>query len=142
MQKFATNTYKILTAGGKNRKIDFQCLQIKYCSGDSALITQVWTNLISNAVKFTGKTDKALIQISSEEKESEIIYCISDNGVGFDMKYADKLFVVFQRLHRIEEFEGTGVGLAIVKRIINRHGGRIWAEAEVNVGAKFFFTIP
>lgn len=109
---------------------------------DHAMMKQVWINLLTNAIKFTGKISNPEINIKCKEKQSEYIFSIEDNGIGFDMKYADRLFGVFQRFHSAKEFEGTGVGLAIVQRIVQRHGGRVWAEAEENNGAKFFFTIP
>ncbi|MCW3102188.1 MAG: domain S-box [Bacteroidetes bacterium] len=109
---------------------------------DYALINQVFINLISNAIKYSGKKEKPVVEISSEIKNNEVIYCIRDNGAGFDMKYGHKLFGVFQRLHSHDEFEGTGVGLAIVQRIINKHGGRTWAEGKVDEGAAFYFSLP
>jgi signal transduction histidine kinase len=110
---------------------------------DPRLLYQVWANLISNAVKYSATRGAAArIEIMGEASEGVNRYSVRDNGVGFDMKYADKLFGVFQRLHTREEFEGTGVGLAIVQRIINRHGGRVWAEAELNRGATFTFELP
>jgi light-regulated signal transduction histidine kinase (bacteriophytochrome) len=111
-------------------------------SGDSALLKQVWVNLISNAIKYSRLKSDSEIDIGSTEKGNEIIYYIKDNGVGFDMQYYDKLFGVFQRLHGEDEFEGTGVGLAIVQKIIGHHGGRVWAEAKVNEGATFYFSLP
>lgn len=110
--------------------------------GDYSLFHHVMFNLISNAIKYSSKKEHPLIEISSEEKNSEIIFSVKDNGVGFDMRYAHKLFGVFQRLHKTKDFEGTGVGLAIVQRIINKHGGKIWVEAELDKGATFYFTIP
>jgi light-regulated signal transduction histidine kinase (bacteriophytochrome) len=111
--------------------------------GTRAMIRQVWTNLIGNAIKFTRKRVLGVIQIGTKTDESGgIIYFIRDNGAGFDMRHAEKLFGVFQRLHAQPEFEGTGVGLALVKRIIERHGGRVWAESAVDQGAQFFFTLP
>lgn len=115
-------------------------LEPAYC--DSSLIRQVWINLISNAIKYSGGKDNPGIEIDSVKSGNEIIYSIKDNGVGFDMQYADKLFGVFQRLHKTTEFEGTGVGLALVHRIITRHGGRVWAEAAVDKGATFYFSLP
>jgi light-regulated signal transduction histidine kinase (bacteriophytochrome) len=110
--------------------------------GDATFIHQVWYNLLSNALKYTRYREKREVIIDSYLQNEEIMYCVNDNGVGFDMKYVDRLFGVFHRLHGIEEFEGTGVGLAIVKRIIQRHGGRVWAEGKVDQGARFYFTLP
>ena len=112
------------------------------CVCDAALIKQVWMNLLSNAVKFTRQREEARIEIDFELREGEVVYIVRDNGTGFDMKYADKLFGVFQRLHRAEEFEGTGVGLAIVHRIVTRHGGRVWAESVPGEGSTFYFSLP
>jgi light-regulated signal transduction histidine kinase (bacteriophytochrome) len=109
---------------------------------DGAMLRQVWVNLISNALKFSSRQDKPLIKIGAQENGNAITYHIKDNGVGFDMKYYNKLFGVFQRLHSSADFEGTGVGLALSHRIINRHGGQIWAESAPNVGTTFYFTIP
>lgn len=108
---------------------------------DPSLMRQVWVNLISNAVKYSRKNNEPKIEIGSVNKEGKIVYFIKDNGVGFDMRYSHKLFGVFQRLHKLSEFEGTGVGLALVHRIIAKHGGTIWAEASINNGASFFFTV-
>lgn len=109
--------------------------------GDASLLKQVWINLISNALKYTSKLKDAQVNISSEVKNGQVTYSIRDNGAGFDMKYYDKLFGVFQRLHNEDEFEGTGVGLAIVHRIITRHSGSIWAESKPNEGATFHFSL-
>ena len=108
---------------------------------DHAMLTQVWTNLISNALKYSAKKEDSRIEIGYNEGR-ELVFYVKDNGAGFDMEYAHKLFGVFQRLHTIEEFEGTGVGLSIVKRIITKHGGRVWAEGKVDEGATFYFTLP
>jgi light-regulated signal transduction histidine kinase (bacteriophytochrome) len=110
--------------------------------GDATFIRQVWYNLLSNAFKYTHYREKREVKINSYLCDGEIVYCVHDNGVGFDMQYVDRLFGVFHRLHEIEEFEGTGVGLAIVKRIIQRHGGRVWAEGKADHGARFYFTLP
>lgn len=108
---------------------------------DSSLFSQVWINLISNAIKYSANKETPVVEIGSDTKKNEIIFYIKDNGAGFDMKYADKLFGVFQRLHGTE-FPGTGVGLALVKRIVDKHGGRIWADAKENEGATFYFSLP
>jgi PAS domain S-box-containing protein len=110
--------------------------------GDRGLLRQVWTNLISNAIKYSSKTARPRIEVHGQQCASENLYSVRDNGVGFDMKYAEKLFGVFQRLHRTDEFSGTGVGLAIVHRVVTRHGGRVWAEGEINGGAVFSFALP
>jgi len=124
-----------------SHRIEFTCGRLDNCYGDSALIRQVWINLISNAVKYSKTREIQQIKIGSFEKDNEIIYWIKDNGVGFDMQYAWKLFEVFQRLHSGCEFEGSGIGLALVQRIIEKHGGKVWAEGKVNAGATFYFSI-
>lgn len=111
------------------------------CYGDSALLRQVWHNLLSNAVKFTCKIDARRIEVFSEIRADEVVYVVRDNGVGFDMHHAHKLFGVFQRLHKAEDFAGTGVGLALSQRIVERHGGRIWAESDPGVSTSFRFTV-
>jgi signal transduction histidine kinase len=112
------------------------------CHGEPALLNQVFVNLVSNAVKFTAKVPAPAITIGATTADGETVYYVRDNGVGFDNRHADKLFGVFQRLHRADEFEGTGVGLAIVHRVVTRHGGRVWAEGTLNGGASFYFTLP
>jgi len=110
--------------------------------GDRALLRQVWANLLSNALKYSSKRQGAAVEVSGSDDGREAVYCVSDNGAGFDMRYYDKLFGVFERLHGQHEFPGTGVGLAIVQRIVARHGGRVWAEGKVNEGARFYFSLP
>jgi two-component system sensor kinase len=110
--------------------------------GDRAMMKQVFINLLSNAVKYSRGKDPAVIEVGSRVEEQETLYYVKDNGVGFSMAYVQKLFGVFQRLHSPKQFEGTGVGLALVQRIVNRHGGRIWAEGKVDEGATFTFALP
>jgi PAS domain S-box-containing protein len=124
----------------QGRTVDVRLGELPVCLGDAALLKQVWLNLISNAFKYTRKQERAVIEIGSNGRHPTI-YQVCDNGTGFDMQYAPKLFGVFQRLHRMEDYEGTGVGLAMVQRIVQRHGGRVWAEAEVDRGARFYFTV-
>jgi light-regulated signal transduction histidine kinase (bacteriophytochrome) len=126
----------------RDRTIQWKVAALPRVQGDAAMLRQVFANLLGNAVKYSRRSDPAVIEIGcdGQEEGSTVIY-VRDNGAGFDMKYADKLFGVFQRLHRADEFEGTGIGLATVRRIISRHGGRTWAEGSVNAGATFYFTL-
>lgn len=123
-------------------KVQLDAHPLQPCYADPALLSQVFINLISNAVKYSAKNESPKVEMGSYEEEDECVYYVKDNGVGFNMDYTHKLFGVFQRLHSNEEFEGTGVGLAIVQRIIVKHGGRVWAEGKINEGATFYFTIP
>jgi PAS domain S-box-containing protein len=123
------------------RDVEWHIGQLPYVDCDPGLMKQVYANLIGNALKYSRPRKPAIIEIGQISENSKAIFFVKDNGVGFNMKYADKLFGVFQRLHRSEDFEGTGVGLATVQRIIHKHGGRIWAEAEIDKGASFFFTL-
>ncbi len=126
----------------KERTLEFQITEILPAYGDPALVRQVLFNLISNAVKFTKNRRTGIIKISSYPEAGRIVYCIRDNGAGFSMEYYNKLFGVFQRLHSNAEFEGTGIGLAIVQHIVKRHGGKVWAQGELDKGAAFYFTLP
>ncbi|MEO7913413.1 MAG: PAS domain S-box protein [Roseiflexaceae bacterium] len=130
-----------LHAEQSGRQIDIQIGDLPAVAGDPALLKQVWINLLANALKYTRRRDPAVITIGYQTQGNQLIYVVKDNGVGFDMRYINKLFGVFQRMHRAEDYEGTGVGLAIVQRIIHRHGGRVWAEAVVDSGATFYFTL-
>jgi light-regulated signal transduction histidine kinase (bacteriophytochrome) len=120
----------------------FTIAEIPHIRGDRELLRQVWINLLANAVKYSSKRTDPQIEVWSKSEPESVVFHVRDNGVGFDMKYADKLFGVFQRLHRSTEFPGTGVGLAIVKRVILRHGGDIWADAKLGAGATFSFRLP
>lgn len=125
----------------EGRQIELIVGDLPPCDADPQLLRQVYLNLLSNALKYTRKCDTARIEVGTVDQDGRSVYYVKDNGAGFDMRYMDKLFGVFQRLHDKQEFEGTGVGLAIVQNIITRHGGSIWAEAEINKGATFFFTL-
>jgi signal transduction histidine kinase len=142
MNQVVEEAKNMLSQDINGRKIDWACDELPKVTGDHNLLRQVFINLLSNAVKFTRKGKSAKIEITYDQTRKEHIFSIRDNGVGFDMKYAQKLFGVFQRLHSSTDFEGTGIGLANVRRIILKHGGRTWAEAEVDKGAAFYFSIP
>jgi PAS domain S-box-containing protein len=142
MKSLAYSTYGELTRESDRERIDFRIGKLPPAEGDPALLHQVWVNLISNAIKFSSRVERAVIEVGTKKREQDIVYYVRDNGAGFDIQYVDKLFGVFQRLHSDDEFEGTGVGLAIVQRIIQRHGGRVWAEGEVGQGATFYFALP
>ncbi len=126
----------------EDRNIEWQVHPLPIVVADAAFIHMALRNLVSNAIKYSRKREHAIIEIGAEERSEEIIVYVRDNGVGFNMQYANKLFGVFQRLHRMEEFEGTGIGLASVRRIIERHDGQVWANGEINQGATFFFSLP
>ena len=125
----------------KGRNIEFTVEDIPQAKGDRSMITQVIINLVSNALKYTKPKEKTIIHVDYEKKNDENIYSIKDNGVGFDERHKSKLFEVFQRLHNDRDFTGTGIGLAIVKRVISKHGGKVWGESVLNKGAAFYFTL-
>ncbi len=142
-QELVKDTRNKLEAETAGRNVVWKQDDLPVVEGDMAMFRQVWVNLISNAVKYTRPRDPAEIEIGCKENaKHEAVFFVRDNGVGFDMKHAQKLFGVFQRMHRADEFEGTGIGLAIVKRIIMRHGGQVWVEAKPNEGATFYFSLP
>jgi light-regulated signal transduction histidine kinase (bacteriophytochrome) len=125
-----------------DQRIEVDLGDLHQCEADDVLFRQIWTNLLSNAAKYSQPRPITRISIGSTRQGDEITYFCRDNGVGFEMRYAEKLFKVFQRLHREEDFEGSGIGLSTVQRIVQRHGGRVWAEAEPDRGATFFFALP
>ncbi len=142
MKSMVNSVYQEDNTPEMRERIDFVTGDLPEAPGDPVMIKQVWSNLISNAIKYSAENGRALIQVSATTEKDKAVYSIKDNGTGFDMKYVDKIFGVFQRLHKAADYEGTGVGLAIVKRIINRHGGAVWAESEINNGATFYFSLP
>ena len=142
MRKTLESTWEELQEAHPHRRMPLKVGDFPPGWGDPSLIRQVLVNLLSNAVKFTRGREEALVEAGTCTKDGSTAYYIRDNGAGFDMRYADKLFNVFQRLHSADEFEGTGVGLAIVQRIVKRHGGRVWADGEVDRGARFCFSLP
>jgi signal transduction histidine kinase/HAMP domain-containing protein len=142
MDKLVRTVFDEIKATTPERKIQFNVKLLPSASGDAGMIRQVFINLLTNAIKFTRLKETPIIEVGGYVEDSENVYYVRDNGVGFDMRYKDKLFGAFQRLHDGETFEGTGIGLAIVQRIISRHYGRLWAEGKVNEGATFYFTLP
>jgi len=133
-----------LRAGCGGRSIEFAVGRLGSAMADAALLKQVLANLLGNAIKFTRDKSPAVVEVGCRREAAAggaNVYYVKDNGAGFDMRYSDKLFGVFQRLHRAEEYEGTGVGLSIVQRVINRHGGRVWADSRPGEGATFYFTL-
>lgn len=142
MNKLVVMNFGGITSPTERERIKFKVSKLQKSYGDVKLISQVWINLISNAIKYSSKNKVSEIQIGSGVSDKMVTYFIKDNGVGFDMQYSHKLFGVFQRLHSESEFEGNGVGLAIVQRIILKHGGKVWAEGEVDNGATFYFSLP
>ncbi|MFH1196871.1 MAG: PAS domain S-box protein [bacterium] len=141
MFELAKSVFDEIISEMNRDSIEFKLSNIPDSLGDSSMIRQVWRNLIGNSIKFSSKKPNAVIEVGVSESNNEKIYFVRDNGVGFDNQFVDKVFGVFQRLHKSSEFEGTGVGLAIVHRIIHRHGGKIWADGKLNEGATFYFTL-
>jgi light-regulated signal transduction histidine kinase (bacteriophytochrome) len=142
LSELAQSVVDELQRTDEEQKVGVQIEERLLATGDERLLRIMLNNLLSNAWKFSWKQEQPEIVFGHEQKDGEIVYFIRDNGAGFDMAFADKLFTAFQRLHSANEFEGTGIGLAIVQRIVNRHGGRVWAEGAINKGATFYFTLP
>jgi light-regulated signal transduction histidine kinase (bacteriophytochrome) len=134
----------MIEADGEGRQVEWRMADLPVVDCDPILVKQIFQNLLANALKFTRTRAQAVIEVRAQEKDGDDgqpVFMVRDNGIGFSMKYVDKLFGVFQRLHRPEDFEGTGIGLATVQRIVQKHGGRVWAEGEVDRGATFYFTL-
>ena len=142
MTSLARAHFDQLNGHGEVPKAEFHLASLPRAKGDRTLLGQVWANLLANALKFSSKRERPLIEVSAVSDDREHIYFVRDNGAGFDPRYQSKLFGVFQRLHNSSEFPGTGVGLALVERIVTRHGGRVWADGRPNEGATFYFTLP
>ena len=142
MKYLARDVFDELSQVHPKCNIKFEIMDIPDAFGDRSLVRQVFLNLLSNAIKFSVHKKASKIEIGFKKKDGHAFYYVKDNGVGFDMKYSGKIFGVFQRLHSSEEFEGTGVGLAIVRKIIHKHNGKVMAEGEVDKGATFYFLLP
>jgi light-regulated signal transduction histidine kinase (bacteriophytochrome) len=142
MRALARSAVHEVNAREPGRAIEFVIGDLPDCVGNPLLMRQVWSNLLGNAAKFTRTRERAVVVVDGARTGDELVYSVKDNGIGFDMKYASKLFGVFQRLHDGSQYEGAGVGLALVQRIILRHGGRVWADATTDQGATFSFTLP
>jgi light-regulated signal transduction histidine kinase (bacteriophytochrome) len=143
MQSLVDEARALAESGVRDRRIVWTVAPLPMVIGDENMLRTVWQNLLSNAVKYTGQCEVARIEVSvQQDRNGDYQFTVADNGAGFDMQYADKLFGVFQRLHRPSEFPGNGIGLANVRRILTRHGGRVWAEAELGHGARFHFSLP
>jgi light-regulated signal transduction histidine kinase (bacteriophytochrome) len=141
MTELARSTYESLSGQHQGPNPGLHLAALPRAKGDRVLLGQVWANLIANAIKFSSRRERPLVEISAISDEKEHVYFVRDNGAGFDPRYQSKLFGVFQRLHDSSEFPGTGVGLALVQRIVVRHGGRVWAEGKPGEGATFYFTL-
>jgi chemotaxis family two-component system sensor kinase Cph1 len=142
MSKLVQEIIRSVEPDVRNRRVEWRVQPLPATTGDAALLRQALYNLIDNALKYSRDRSPAIVTIRGEQTTTECIYTVRDNGVGFDMAYVHKLFGVFQRLHRMEEFAGTGIGLALTRRIIERHGGRIEAHGELDQGAEFRFALP
>jgi two-component system sensor kinase len=142
MKTLAEEVWEGLAADRLGRAIDFRVQDLPAACADTSAIREVLQNLLGNAIKFTRGCEPAIIEVAGYNKAMENVYFVKDNGAGFDMAYTNKLFGLFQRLHSMEDFEGTGVGLAIVKRFVMKHGGRVWAEGKPGEGATFWFSLP
>ena len=142
MTELARSAFEALQERSPRPNVVLDLQPLPEATADRALMRQVFSNLLDNALKFTARESAPRIEVTGSNSRGENIYCIKDNGVGFDPRYAHKLFGVFQRLHRQDEFEGTGVGLALVQRIIERHSGKTWAESKPRTGATFYFSLP
>jgi len=142
MTDLARGVLEELTAALPAGRVTVTLRELPPCRGDAGLLRLVWANLLGNALKYSAKRAPAEIEIGGRVDGGEAVYFVRDNGAGFDMRYADQLFVAFKRLHGAREFEGTGVGLAIVERVVLRHGGRVWARGEKGAGATFWFALP
>ena len=138
----SNTAFRELKAQAPGRHLDLTIKELPPAFGDPSLLNQVLVNLLTNACKYTKFEETASIEVGGWRAAGENVYYVKDNGVGFDMRFENKLFGVFQRLHGGTDFEGTGVGLAIVQRILQRHGGRVWAEGKVGEGATFYFALP
>ena len=142
MDKLARNCIAGIVELQQEVKYAITVLPLPGCKGDESMLKQVWYNLIDNAIKYSSKKNNPEIEIGSIDDQENNVYYVKDNGVGFDMKYADKLFGVFQRLHRQNDFDGTGLGLALAKRILSRHSGKIWVKSVLHEGTVFYFSVP
>jgi light-regulated signal transduction histidine kinase (bacteriophytochrome) len=142
MDTLVKDAVEMMQSHQPDKEIILDVKELELCKGDQSMIRQVVTNFIGNSVKYSHSDKPVKITVGSRKTDDLVEYYISDNGVGFDMKYVDKIFGVFQRLHQDTQFEGTGVGLAIVQRIVTRHGGHVRAESEVDKGATFYFSLP
>jgi len=142
MEAIARAVYKDLEAARAGRSIEFKLGPLPKVHADPGMMERIFTNLLDNAIKYSAPTQHAIIEVEGYVGNGEAVYLVRDNGVGFDMRFVGKLFGVFQRLHRPSEFSGTGIGLSIVKRIVTRHGGRVWAEGKLNHGTTIGFSLP